>query len=62
MVQLIFMLVVLGVVVYLINHLLPIDDKFKLVINCIIGLVLLWYVLSFFGFIGPMPFPQGRYR
>lgn len=60
MVQLIFMLVVLGVVVYLINHLLPIDDKFKLVINCIIGLVLLWYVLSFFGFLGPIP--QGHFR
>lgn len=62
MVYLIFMLVVLGVVVYLINNLLSIDEKFKLVINCIIGLILLWYVLSFFGLMGPAPFPQGHFR
>lgn len=62
MVYLIFMLVVLGVVVYLINNLLPIDPKFKMVINCIIGLILLWYVLSFFGLLGPAPFPQAHFR
>ncbi len=60
MIELIFVLIVLGVVVYLINTLIPMDARFKTVINCIIGLLLLWYVLSFFGFVGAIP--QGHFR
>lgn len=66
MIQLLFALVVFGVIVYLINNLLPIDPKFKLVINCVIGLILLWWVLSFFGLMtgpgvygGPYVRPRG---
>ena len=46
LIQLIVVLVVVGVIVYLANALLPIDARFKLVINCLIGLALFLYVVS----------------
>jgi len=49
MIGLIIVLVVVGVLVYLLNALVPMDAKFKLVINALIGLCLFFYVLSVFG-------------
>lgn len=49
MIGLIIVLVVVGVLVYLLNALVPIDPKFKLVINALIGLCLFFYVLQVFG-------------
>lgn len=61
MIYLLFILVVCGVVVYLVNNLIPMDSRFRLVINCLIGLILLWYVLSFFGMVPAVPV-RGPYR
>jgi hypothetical protein len=66
MIGLLFLVVVCGVLVYLVNNLVPMDGKFKLVFNCIIGLILLYYVLSFFGLVSPAPgfgaYPGYPYR
>lgn len=52
-IELLVVLVVVGVLVYLMNHLVPIDPKFKTVINVVIGLALLLWLLELFGIIGP---------
>lgn len=57
MIYMLFVLVVCGVLVYLVNQLIPMDAKFKMVFNCLIGLLLLWWVLSLFGLV-----PAGRFN
>src|SRR5687768_12937253 len=49
LVSVIVALIVIGVVVYLVNTLLPIDARFKTVINALIGLALLLWVLEVLG-------------
>lgn len=61
MIQLLFTLIVFGVLMYLVNNLLPIDGKFKMVINCVVGLILLWWVLAFFGLVSGGPYWGGPY-
>jgi hypothetical protein len=53
---LIVVLVVAGVVVWLLNALVPMDPKFKMVVNAVIGVALFLYVLSAFGLIGAVDF------
>ena len=60
MIHLIIILVIVGVLVYLLNALVPIDPKFKLVINAVIGIALFLYVLSVFGFIDARDMPRVR--
>lgn len=62
MFYLLFVLVVCGVIVYLVNNLIPLPSQFKMVINCLVGLILLWYVLSFFGLLGPIPVGRPLFR
>lgn len=49
MITVLVVLVVAGVLVYLFNSLIPMDARFKLVINCLVGLFLFLYILSAFG-------------
>jgi hypothetical protein len=49
-----FWLVVIGATWLLANRLIPMDAKFKMVLNVVGGLILLWWVLHLFGF---MPSP-----
>jgi hypothetical protein len=49
MIGLLVVLVVAGVIVYLINALIPMDSRFKLVVNVLIGLFLFLYLLQAFG-------------
>lgn len=49
MITLIVTLAIAGVIVYVLNAILPIDGRFKLAINCIIGIALCLYLLSYFG-------------
>lgn len=49
MIQLLVVLAIAGVVVWLFNYLIPMDAKFKTVINVLIGLFLFLYVLDAFG-------------
>jgi hypothetical protein len=49
MINLLVVLVVVGVLVYLFNSLIPMDARFKMVLNALIGLFLFLYILSAFG-------------
>ena len=49
MVSILVVLVIVGVLVYLANVLIPMDPKFKTAANAIIGLLLFLYILSVFG-------------
>lgn len=49
MINLLVVLAVAGVIVWLFNYLIPMDGRFKTVINVLIGLLLFLYVLSAFG-------------
>ena len=56
-VGLIFILIVLGIVVYVLNNVLPIDARFKLIINAIIIVAVLWWLAGQFGLL-----PRGMLR
>lgn len=49
MVSLLVTLVVVGVLLYLLNALVPLDGKIRLVINVLVCLFLFLYLLDFFG-------------
>jgi len=49
MIDIIVVLVVAGVLVWLFNSLIPMDARFKMVINVLIGLFLFLYVLGALG-------------
>lgn len=58
-------LIIIGVVLWLVNTLIPIDPKIKTIINAIvIILVLLWVLSMFFGGFDSPVFnrPIGRWR
>jgi hypothetical protein len=63
MLTLIFYLVVIGVVLYLVNNIVPMQPPFPLIINCVVGLCLLWYVIQFLGGGGlGLPAPRPLFR
>lgn len=47
--SLIVVLIVVGVVMYLVNHYLPIDPPFKTVLNVVVVVCLILWLLSLFG-------------
>lgn len=49
MISILVALVVAGVVLYLFNALIPMDARFKMVINALVGLFLFLYVLHVLG-------------
>ena len=49
MIGLIIALVVVGVLVYVLNTVVEMDRKFRIVVNALIGLCLFFYVLQVFG-------------
>lgn len=49
MISLLVALVIAGVIVYLVNALVPLDAKFKTVINVLVGLFLFLYTLQVLG-------------
>ena len=51
-------LVIVGVVLYLLNTLVPMDSRIKTVINVIVLLCVFLYVLSAFGVIPAHTFPS----
>jgi len=62
MVQLLVMVVIAGVIVWLVNALVPMDPKFKMVFNAIVGIALLLWVLYAFGLGAPGPSPFGTWH
>jgi hypothetical protein len=65
--SIIVVLIVVGVLLYLLNALVPMDSRIKTVINVLVGLAVFLYIMSSFGFLpshmfgGAGTFP-GRYR
>lgn len=49
MISIIVVLIIAGVLLYLLNALVPMDSRFKLAINVLVGLFLFLYVLSVLG-------------
>jgi len=54
LVGLLLTLIIIGVVLYLVNTLIPMDDKIKTIINVVVILVVLIWLLGVFGVLGPM--------
>lgn len=48
LIQLLVVLVILGVLLYLLNVLVPMDNKIKTAINVIVGLLLFLYIVDLF--------------
>ena len=59
MIELIVMLIIIGVIMYLVNSVVPMDSRIKLIINVIVLIVILLWVLSVFGLID---FPNAHFR
>lgn len=55
LINLLVILVVVGVSLYLLNVLVPMDAKIKTVINCVVGVIIFLYVLQAFGIIHNFP-------
>jgi uncharacterized protein YhhL (DUF1145 family) len=54
LISFIITLIIVGVVLYLVNTLLPIDARIKTVINVVVLICVLLYTLQFFGITGDM--------
>ena len=54
LIQLIVALVVVGVALWLINNYIPMDGTIKKILNVVVIIVVILFVLSAFGLLGPM--------
>jgi hypothetical protein len=61
MISFLIFLMLIGVALYFINTLVPMDGKIKTVINVVVLILVLFYVLNFFGFVSGADF-GGHYR
>lgn len=52
----IVVLIVVGVLLYLFNTLVPMDQKIRTVINVVVGLAIFLYALQVFGILPNFPF------
>jgi len=59
---LIITLIIIGVILWLINTLIPMDPKVKTILNVVVVIVLLLWLLSVFGVVGPLDIPIGHIR
>jgi hypothetical protein len=57
-IQLLIVLILIGVVLYLVNTLIPMDPKIKTIINVVVVVLVLLYLVQVFGLAdigGPVP-------
>ncbi|MCC7219282.1 MAG: hypothetical protein IT490_00950 [Candidatus Contendobacter sp.] len=54
LIQLVIVLVVFGVILWAINTYIPMDGAIKKILNVVVILVVILFVLSAFGLLGPM--------
>ena len=54
LIQLVVALVILGVGLWLINNYIPMDGKIKQILNVVVVIVVILWLLSVFGLLGPM--------
>jgi len=60
MVSLLVVLIIVGVVLYLVNTLIPMDARIKTVINVVVIICVLLYVLQAFGLLNGVNVPHLR--
>jgi hypothetical protein len=60
MIGLIITLIIVGVLLWLLNSMVPMDARIKTIINVIVVICVLLYVLSAFGLLGTTTFPRLR--
>lgn len=53
LITLLITLVAIGIVLYVINTLIPMDPKMKTIVNIVVVCAVLLWLLQSFGFIGP---------
>jgi hypothetical protein len=51
---LLVVLVIIGVVLYVVNSVIPMDARVKLILNAVVIILVLLWVLSEFGVVGPL--------
>ena len=54
LIQLVIVLVVFGVLLWAINNYIPMDATIKKILNVVVILVVILFILSAFGILGPM--------
>jgi hypothetical protein len=54
LINLIIILVVVGVILWVINNYIPMDRKIKSILNFVVVIVVVLWLLSVFGVIGPI--------
>lgn len=54
MVEIILVLIVVGVALYLINTMIPMDSKIKMILNIVVVLVICVWLLQVLGLVGPL--------
>lgn len=54
LISLIVILLVVGVILWLINNYLPLDGNIKKILNAVVVIVVILWLLSVFGILGPI--------
>jgi|KBSMisStandDraft_5_1062788.scaffolds.fasta_scaffold191374_2 hypothetical protein len=50
LIQLLIVLIIVGVVLYFVNHALPMDPPIRMLINVVVVIILLLWLLGLFGY------------
>jgi hypothetical protein len=50
LIQLLIVLIIVGVVLYFVNHYLPLDAPIRMLINVVVVIILLLWLLGLFGY------------
>jgi hypothetical protein len=53
-ISILFVLIIIGVVLWLINKFIPMDGKIKSILNVLVVILVILWLLSTFGIIGPL--------
>ena len=54
LIQLIIVLVVVGLILWVINNYIPMQSTIKAILNAVVVIAVILWLLSVFGFIGPI--------
>lgn len=55
MITFLFLLIILGCVLYLVEHFIPMAEPIRIVIRVVVVLILIWYLLRLLGVVPPGP-------
>ncbi len=54
LINLVIVLIVVGVLLWLVNSYIPMDDKIKKILNVVVIIAVVLWLLSVFGVLGPL--------